>query len=136
RRPAHRLLVFRLNQIFMGADQLVMPGLVPRLSGSPVSLGNLTVLRGSPPLTLPLRGSLPLPARGGRAGGRGPCRQGASNSVTVRGAMTGRTTGFSEPDSRGPVPGIHAPREANHKTQMTGTRPAMTGSRAAFAPQR
>ena len=43
----------------------------PRLSGSVVLRGKPTQIRRLLPLTLPLRGSLPLPARGETAGVRG-----------------------------------------------------------------
>jgi len=91
--------VLRLRQAI---HFIIVAGLGPRLSGSAFLVAKATEIRRLLPLTLPLRGSLPLPARGERAGVRGHCRRRASNSMTIRGVMAARTTDFPEPDSREP----------------------------------
>jgi hypothetical protein len=58
----------------------VMAGLDSRLSDSALLLTKTAEICCSLPLTLPLCGSLPLPARGERAGVRGFCRPGAPST--------------------------------------------------------
>jgi hypothetical protein len=67
----------------------------------------------SVPLTLPLRGSLPLPARGERAGVRGHCCPRPSNRMTFCGVMA---------QFRNQFPGTGQPRhKAGHNDPWVGS---------------